>query len=438
MWTLIVFVVAGFTLLVLLRFMRTVEDMPTRFLFLAFWLRFVFSAFPDFVIRPIGPVSVNALLSIALTGTALALLDRRLFRLRRLGPIYAAIALALLSGVLNGGPMGTIEFVTRYLYLLGLTLLIYRGMSLYGPGRVLTGLLIGSSVPIILQFFSIPLGVVRATENDGSVSYVGGYGHEALFSIIVLGFIYQAALIEWRRPWVGLALVLYGVFSIILANYRTTVIAALPVLLVTAALLGARVTPIRARGALLVAATTIMLAAIVMAPSILPDRYADVLRVFTEAELITKDPDHFTRIDRTIFSGRVQLWLYYVQGWWAGDIHQLLVGHGPLSWERSFAIYAHNTWVSWLYEFGLIGVVVVSYMVFYNLRLATHLPDRRLAWILSACLGGFVLLNLATMPLWNIEGLNIFGFLLGYTWHAAGLRQNPAPTLSAARPLAVI
>jgi Ca2+/Na+ antiporter len=49
---------------------------------------------------------------------------------------------------------------------------------------------------------------------------------------------------------------------------------------------------------------------------------------------------------------------------------------------------------------------------------------------------GFILLNMATMPFWQIEGLILYALLCGYTYYSASTVRDPvrAPIEQAGRP----
>lgn len=69
----------------------------------------------------------------------------------------------------------------------------------------------------------IVLGEVKVIENDGLVSYIGGYNYEVVFLMIIVSFIFVLGLIERNviKFWILLFIVV--VFFFILVNYRIVI-----------------------------------------------------------------------------------------------------------------------------------------------------------------------------------------------------------------------
>src|SRR6185295_8118598 len=72
-----------------------------------------------------------------------------------------------------------------------------------------------------------------------------------------------------------------------------------------------------------------------------------------------KEPQYYTPDERKLMSGRPYIWAAYIDGYLDGGAKTLLVGYGPSAWVGKFAIYAHNTLVSTLYEYGILGVLAI-------------------------------------------------------------------------------
>ena len=83
--------------------------------------------------------------------------------------------------------------------------------------------------PLVYQALSIGLGVGKATESDGSISYIGGYNHEAAFSIVLVTCFAVASLAPRLNPVVRLGLLVACLAGILAANYRTSLIAIAPI-----------------------------------------------------------------------------------------------------------------------------------------------------------------------------------------------------------------
>ena len=129
-----------------------------------------------------------------------------------------------------------------------------------------------------------------------------------------------------------------------------------------------------------------------------------------------------------MFSGRAFIWSQYLTAWLRGDTIVFLFGLGPDAWQGVFTVYAHNTFVSYLYEYGLFGLlgITVVFGAYFSLALSLTGSVRRLS-VISAF--SFLILNLATMPLWQVEGNLLFAILLGQVWymHAAQRARRGQP-----------
>ena len=99
----------------------------------------------------------------------------------------------------------------------------------------------------------------------------------------------------------------------------------------------------------------------------------------------------------------------------------ILVGFGPEGWVGRFSLYAHNTFVSYLYELGLFGIAAFLWILISNFLIALHTTRDDMP-ILISCHIGFFVLNLATMPFWTLEGAILYALLLGQTWHLQSTR----------------
>src|SRR3546814_20466265 len=92
---------------------------------------------------------------------------------------------------------------------------------------------------------------------------------------------------------------------------------------------------------------------------------------------------------------------------------QHLFGFGPDSWSDWFRVYPHNTVIAFLFELGLAGLAVLLWwwMAMFLLASRTQLSVRTDLVVAHV---SFILLNLATMALWQREGLILFALICGY------------------------
>lgn len=429
MWTLIALSACLIGLVVVLVRFREIDDGPTRLLLLGLWLRYALQAFPDIVyaIR-IGPFSLVAAVSIATAVLFLTVLDHRLLRLRTLLPVYVLLSVSLLSGVVNGEPMGIANDVIKWAYFVGVMLLSYRAMALYGSDRALRALLATLVVPAIMFTASYVTGNAKATELDGSISYIGGYFHEAMFSSIMFSIFALGCLIRWQTAASFAFILCFGIFAVLMVNYRSTVVALAPVLLALAAAAFLRSVGSRFAVAASVALAVPVLAALPFALDALPDRYAEIADFTENLATLSKDPIELTFRERSMFSFRISAWVDYLYSFREGDLVTHIVGYGPNAYDRVFRLIAHNTFITAVWELGYLGLMASLFMGIYYSLLPLWIEDRYDKLVVTALMMSVVVNGLASMPLWTIEGLIMYAQFAAYaTWRVVGRIPYRAP-----------
>jgi hypothetical protein len=390
----------------------------TRFLILAFALRLAMSAMPkfSFASSPLG-LSWNALASVVLVliGSLLLLRSRAVPLI--LAPVVPLLLVIVMSAMLNGEASGAVESLVKYAYLAIIALTAYDAFMADGAGKVLLRLLFTFLLPLLLQGFSLVLHIAKATESDGSTSYIGGYNHEASFSIILLTGLLTAILNPRLRGLYKLTIAAICLGGIFAANYRTAIITAGPLMLglFIASITGA-VRPAQ-RPIATILGVLLLLSAVPVLPIVAGDRFDAIKTLVQNPAILSKDPGEFSRADQALLSGRLLLWSQYVNAWEAGTPPQHMLGFGANAWEGRYRYYAHNTLISTLYELGVLGVaaMLLLWIWMFVLALTARTPAR---FTLVMAHLGFFLLNMATMPFWMIEGLLFYGLLCGFTVHA--------------------
>jgi len=290
-----------------------------------------------------------------------------------------------------------------------------------------------------LQWLSVPWGL-KATNADGSISFLGGYQHQQSLSIILLTFLYVTCLSQGISGTVSYVRLGISVAGIALANYRTSLLAAaLPATSFALWTLLRNVMP-RQRGVLLIVLAIMTVFVFFGVAVLLHDRFADLGVMLDKNTSLLQPPERFSEHEARLFSGRPYLWSQYIDAYLEGSIINFLIGFGPEGWVGRFSLYAHNTFVSYLYELGLLGVAAFLWILVSNFFMALH-ADREDMPLLLSCHIGFFVLNLATMPLWTLEGAILYALLLGHTWHSASIavpgkeRARPRVRLRAIRSL---
>jgi hypothetical protein len=412
----ILLVVAALTGIIVLLALVRLRDKANSFVIGATWLRNVMSAFHATTFKPaVAGMSLNALGSIAVFLLGLVLVRRRHFLLRPLIPIYPLIAIAIVSGVLNQQYSGLITVVTKYGYLIVMMLAVYEALSRW-PDRFMPSLLWAFAPPLIYQAFSVVLDVAKRTEIGNSTAFIGGYYHEGAFSVGLTACLMAAGFAQKLRPVVRNGLILICLVGIFLANYRTTFLAILPFLIAYFGFGSVSRFPTKERP--LVLGGMIILGSIVMglATLFLADRFQDMNVAFSGHVNFWKPPNEYSVEETRILSGRPHIWAGYIFGYLEATPLQFVIGLGPESWQTAFTIYAHNTLVSYLYEYGILGVIFLPALWLSMLGAALRVRHPHKGLVVGAH-ASFLLLNMSTMPMWQIEGNILYAVICGYTLH---------------------
>ena len=409
----------------------TVRSLIARYVLFALSFRYLMSAHHDFTFQdsPIG-LSWNAIGSSMVFLLGLLVIRMRHLLLTTLLPFYAVIAVVMLSAFANRTLGSSVDVVVKFGYLIVITIAVYESLSERGEERTMSLLLWAMVTPVLFQFLSVIFGISKGAQGVGAgISYVGGYNHEAGFStVLATGFViacFATGLSLWLRGGALLTL-LAGLF---LANYRTSIIAFAPMALMqfNADVL-ARFSP-RVRiiiGLVLLGITT---AGALGAAWVMRDKFADLNVVFSDPGSLVKPQAQYTPEEKRLLSARPWIWAGYIDAYVHGGVKNWVLGFGPNAWVGKFPVYAHNTLVGTLYEYGIVGVVAMlvlwSWMFICALRVKRGPRGKLLAAHTS-----FLLLNMATMPHWTIEGNLLYGIICGYTFY---LLLGPA-TRSVPRP----
>jgi hypothetical protein len=389
-----------------------------QYLIFACWFRYMVAAFHEYTFKEVGGgLSIIALSSIAIVALGFLTLDKRRLFIWAFFPVAIICVLMLVSGFTNQNPKGAIEPIVRNAFFVVVAVAFWQAIDTGGP-RAITRLLWVFATPITFQVLSIVLHVTKAGESDGSVSYIGGYNHEQPFSLILATCFVVACFATRINRWLKFGLSVLTLVGIALANYRTTILGMAPLAAVQLFTgIPAAVMP-KQRSFVRTSMIICGLGGLLVIGTLQSDRFADVGTVLVHGPELMKPPEAFTGDERRILSGRVYLWSNYIDAYENGTTVQKIIGRGPDSWSSNFAIYAHNTLVSYLYEMGIIGVAAILLLWATIASVAMRAQRGQRATILGAH-ASFFLLNMATMPHWQIEGNILYGLICGYTLASA-------------------
>lgn len=412
-----------------------------RFVLVALWLRYIAGAYHLWMFRPLAVgLSGNAILSVAITGVGLVFVVRFAnLAIRWLVPVYLLMALLLFSAFLNDDPGGAFNALVKYLYYVVIAIAVFQAHRRDPDGRFIGWLMVAFLPLIVFQWLSIALNLPKGSELKDGLVWIGGYNHEAAFSVaLVAGFV-VGCFARAAHPLPRLAFLLAMLVGIQLAGYRTAIFAMGPLALAT--LWIGVTTSVRRDQRPLMAGVAAALAITLMSAAVivLGDKFADIATFVAHPGALIKPPAEFTWADKQIMSSRAYIWSNYIYAWKEGGPVQHLFGFGPESWAGLFTVYPHNTLVTTVYELGLFGVLAMLNLWMTMLWAAISAKGERL--MLVSAHASFLLLTMATMPFWQVEGLGLYGFLCGYTIYRAGTvarrrrdaRNSRLPVLSPAR-----
>jgi hypothetical protein len=200
-----------------------------RFLILIIWLRYMMQLFYEVTHPPVfAGLSVNAIASIGVCAIGAFVISHRLRAIGRFPIILLLLCVIVLSGLINGAYAGMTGTLLKWGYFFIVALCIYDCIQRDGDARILGPLLWVFAPPLLLQALSVGLNISKATESDGSVSYIGGFSHEAAFSMVLVTCFAVASLTPRLHPAVRAGLLVACVVGVFAANYRTALIALAP------------------------------------------------------------------------------------------------------------------------------------------------------------------------------------------------------------------
>ena len=403
----------GFFAALTFYFIMRTRGRAARWLMFACWLRYTLSSLQAFTYNEAIPgLKWVALGSLVILGTGALVLEKRRFLSKAFYPVGLICGLMFMSAVINRAPMNAFEPITRFLTFVLIAVALWQALET-GGSSVLRRLLLVFIQPLTYQLASIALGIPKSGELDGSLSYIGGYYHEELFSLIAATAFFVAVLAGQIGKRTRFIICVVALVSIFVANYRTTMLGILPIAAIAlfTALPKAFEPSQRSLARLLVIVSGVALFGV--GATLQADRFSD-LSAISHATSLIKPPEQFTWDERKELSSRPYIWMNYVYAYAGAPPQQKLIGFGPDSWEGKMPNYAHNTLISFLYELGVAGVAAILLLWGTMFRLAWLADERSRNLLLGGHLS-FLVLNLATMAHWQVEGNMLYGLLSGYT-----------------------
>lgn len=385
------------------------------------WGRFALSLMGEIAVRTsIAGFSVIALGTIAITAIGLLAMPLRLFGRPAIKPFYLIAAFGALSGLLNGAYVALVIFLVTWCYFVACALLLVRAFEQHGRKVVLRCLLWAFLLPLGSQALSVALGAPKVGP-DGSLSYIGTYGHESVFTLVTMAATLGVVLNPWRRPRTGFLGLGIMIVSLLLANYRTMIIAAAPLFIAPIVQV---IKPGRhALGRVAVLVVVLIVVIPEIAPRLVGDRFDEIGTLSSGETDLLKPPEDFTAREKDVLSARAYIWSSYFYGSARTEPVQRLIGHGPDSRAPELTVHAHNEFLRILFEFGLLGLLL--WLAVFALQIVKVLdvdpPHLRLA-----LLAGYASLFLGAMGTAYFnrpEGMIFLAILCASTWYYSSPRQ---------------
>lgn len=402
---------------------RLSKDHSVRFVAVTIWVRLVLSAFHVITYKSLfAGLSINALSSVAAVAVGVMLIRKRVLLSTATLPIIPMLLAITLSAVMSGRISGATDTLVKFAYAMVIAAHVFEAVR-KGEAKALgQASLLAFSPELVFQAISIVLGVRNFSSFDGSSNYIGGYNHESGFSVVLLAMMSITVLmseIPFRQRLIAMGLATAG---LLLANYRTAIVASGPIVMFFAVMLLNRAFPKRVR---LLVSTMFGIVIFTAAFSVVAssEKFAGIGETIGFLSKGLPPTEAFSAEQKDLLTGRVFIWASYYESWKNGDAVVHLTGRGPESWADEFRLYGHNSFVHNLYELGLVGEAATIFLLF-SLILYGLLSPRKERWGLISVAVGYIFLNCATLPMWNIEGLLALGIILGLASAAVSLKRK--------------
>ena len=305
-----------------------------RYLIFVCWVRYTLGALHEFTYREaVFGVRWVALGSAALIALGLVVLDKRRLFSKPFVPVVAICGLMVISAIFNQELGRAIDPVLRFLFFILTTVAVWQALESNGSS-VIRRLLFVFAQPIVFQLASIALGVAKAGELDGSVSYIGGYYHEELFSLILVAAFLTAVLATKLDAWVRSGVFVLSLAGIYLTDYRTTILAVVPLAITFLLVVMPRFIRQDQRTLVRLMAVVVGSGLIVAGLAATGGRFSDLAAVASTD--LFKPPEAYTYADQRILSARPYIWSQYLYAYAESPVLRKSLATDPTHGSANF------------------------------------------------------------------------------------------------------
>jgi len=344
-------------------------------------------------------------------------------------PVGAVIFTYLLSTIVSNDILPAIENTTKWIYMLLIAILVYRISLQYRLRYLMITLFLAVLPALIIQMHSI---IVQdfIIASGGHKAYFGGYHHQNMLSYLIVIFIISSLYLSldyYKTRWKLLyaSCTLYGLFALYLCGYRTTILAVLIMLFVTAALY-IRLSSAAHKLFIIALAPLLSVLIIYFLGADLQQKLAD-LGIFLQSPMSYLDfsgrAEHIT-----LFSGRLTILNTLMAAYTTAPIEATIAGLGLEASQKIVGTYPHNEFVASLVECGILGLLAfVFFMGYYFCSILRTLSCLKIQEAVFVGAGaGMFTMTLATMPFRDMRAMLLFGLILGITHFIYGRSLGPA------------
>ncbi len=424
MWHSLVIAVFLVGLAVLLRRWRHAPSLSLYTIILALWGRFFLFYFPGLIFPPVvAGQSLIALYSAAVVAVGTLHLRLRQFLHPPLFPFYLLFIIIILSAMLNRAYVPLILELMRWTFFVIVLLLTMENIKQHGRPAILTLFACVLALPLVLQFMSVGLGV-RSLDAQGAVIYIGQYGSLPAFWRLLFTLACVLILIRPRNDGLMLLFCASVLIGLYWTNNRTSIGGTLPIFLMFMYSYVSRILDISAKAILTFGGAALLMFAIPLAYTNLPEKYAAVQELVTYVDKVVEDPRLLTDQERLAGTGRIGIWTTYLFEWRHADWPHKLLGFGPDAFTAKFP---HNDHLGMLYQFGLLGFCFFTLILVWQAVAIARVRDAALRERLIGCFAGFLVITQTTDAVWNLESLIALAIICAVTWSANEASETRAP-----------